>query len=70
MESHTYRIMHKPSSSVAVLTFEWKDEQVKISSLHFIVGNVLDLSSYRKYKKHAETKFIKAVNIEASLVRK
>jgi hypothetical protein len=62
--------MHPPSKSVAVLTFSWEGEDVKIASLNFIVGNVLDLIQYRKYKKHAKNKFLSALNQEASGVVK
>jgi hypothetical protein len=64
MFSHEYRIGHASSKSVAILIFSWEDGEVKVSSLNFICGNVLDLQVYKKYKQHALTKFLMA---EASM---
>lgn len=52
MEATVYRVMHKPSQSVALITFEVSIlGQVRCAKLEFLRGNVLDLVKYCKYAK-------------------
>ena len=47
MPAATFFADHGPSNSRAVIEFQLRDKQVRLSAIYFIQGNVVDLSVIR-----------------------
>lgn len=51
MAPSEFRLIHKPSQSVVLITFSVVDNKISIATVRFIKGNVIDLIELKRYAK-------------------
>ena len=57
MQSLTFFIDHKPSSSRAIVEFGLIDKKVKMTACYFVKGNIVSLKAVKACYKQARTYF-------------
>jgi hypothetical protein len=62
MPAATFWVLHVPSESRAIVEFTLQDRKVKLNSLFFVKGNVVDINLVRQLKQRAKEILIQGHN--------